>query len=194
MVGAGTGDRGAAVAAASAGKAARGGGGSLAGGGGAVPGSCRAGADDRGVHRGHAGTRGAGQPRGHCGGRGSDSGGGGLMQVPKKMPHWNGMHSPCFGSTVDSAPAVPLAGQAFSDGVAVVWRHVLGGLTNWRLHIKTASAGGTLAARYIRAGYDGSASGEYLEAGNPTNVTVVAGTANVMPVTQHFGEHAIEFT
>ena len=75
-----------------------------------------------------------------------------------------------------------------------MWRHVLGGLQCWRLHILTATAGGTLTARYIRAGYDGTATGEYLTAGNPTNVTVVAGTANVMPVTQHFGEHAIEFT
>ena len=109
-----------------------------------------------------------------------------MGKVATKMPTYNGMHTAC---TLPGTPE-PLAGQAFTNAVPVVWVRPLGGLTNWRLHIKTATGGGTLTAKYLRAGYNDL----YLEAGNPSNVTVVAGTANKMDVTQHFGEYAVEFT
>lgn len=109
-----------------------------------------------------------------------------MGKIATKIPRWNGMHTACVPT---NSPA-PLAGQAFTNGVAVVWQRPLGGLTNWRLHIKTLTGGGMLSARYLRAGYNDA----YLEAGNPGNVTVTAGTATKMDVTQHFGEYAVEFT
>lgn len=109
-----------------------------------------------------------------------------MGKIATKIPKFNGMHK----AIVDGSPAAPLAGQAFANGVPVVWTQALGGLTNWRLHAKTITAGGSLTAKYLRAGYNDA----YLDAGNPTNVTLVAGTGNKMDVTQHFGEYAIEFT
>lgn len=109
-----------------------------------------------------------------------------MGKIATKIPKWNGMHT----AVMDGSPSAALAGQAFTNAVPVVWIQPLGGVTNWRLHIKTATAGGTLSARYLRAGYDN----QYLEAGNPSNVTVTGGTATKMDVTQHFGEYAVEFT
>ena len=69
------------------------------------------------------------------------------MSKPFKMPTWNGMHAKCFlpAGVNPGNTASPVEGTAVTNAVPLVWTHVLGALTNWRLHLKTTGNGSLTA-------------------------------------------------